>query len=402
MLYFSELYGEKVFSQDKRYTGKLNDLLFLPVETPLITKFEIKTTNGKTLHVPVHSIKKNGVGFILKNDYTAEEKTEKETSLLYKLQNQQIVDIDGTKVIRVNDVVISDTPDYTISGIDIGALGVFRWIGAAKFISKILRGLNIHYKSDFIPWSEIDPAEVAKGRIVLKSEKEQLKRIHPEDLAEHLEHATIRNVIRSLKVMDEKMSARVIADLNVDYQREIFHRFSAEHSGQILSLIDSDEAVDVLLSLDRQRREEILEHIQKEKKQPILHLIHHAKTPIGHLLSTDCMVVPSNVTIKFVLEKVQKDSENFSELLYIYAVNKENQLVGVLNLHELLLKKPDELLYKIMNQNLILGRLTTPKEILLRRMVKYKIYAIPIVDDNRTLLGVISLQDIAEDMIEKK
>lgn len=400
MQYFSELSGKKVFTQDRKYIGKVTDLLFLPSETPLVTKFVVKTTKGSTINISDQEVRKNGIGFIVNNNYKQENKAENEVSLLNKLQNHQIVDISGAKVIRVNDVVISDVPDYTISGIDIGVLGVFRWIGAAKFVSKLLRGLNIHFNSDFIPWSQIEAGEIANGRIVLKSEKERLKKIHPADLVEHLEHATIRNVLKSLRVMDEKLSARVVADLNVDYQREIFQRFNPSQAGKILSLIPSDDAVDVLLSLDTQKREKILEHIQRGKKGPILYLLAHARTPIGHLMNTEYITVPSDVSAKVALAKVKKEAQDFSELLYVYAVNKKNQIVGVCNLHELIIQKLDESIYKFMNQNLVLGRLTTPKEILLRRMIKYKLYAIPIVDDKRELLGIVSLQDIVEEELE--
>ncbi|HSD98481.1 MAG TPA: CBS domain-containing protein [Patescibacteria group bacterium] len=399
MLYFSELYKEKVFTQDKQYVGKVDDLLFLANETPLITKFVVKTSSGRLLYVPRQFVKKNGIGFILRSDYEEKEKKEAEYSVLYQLQDQQIVDIDGAKVIRVNDVVIHDAPDFAISGIDIGFLGIFRWIGLAKPFSWLAHTLKIHTTSDFIPWSEIDPQEVAKNRIVLKSEQEKLKKLHPEDLAEHLEHANIQNVLRSLKVMDEEMSARVIADLNVDYQREIFRRFSPQHAGEILSLIEADEAVDVLLSLENERREEIVKFIEKDKKKAILHLLHLAKTPIGHLMSTEYVTVSSNMTVKEVLERIKKESADFSELEYVYAINKDEQIVGVETLHELLLQKPDTPFYRIMNQNLILGRLTTPKEIALRRMIKYSIYCLPIVDENRKLLGVVSLQNVAEDLV---
>ena len=399
MLYFSELYKDKVFTQEKQYLGKIDDLLFLAHETPLITKFVIKTKSGQMLFVPRQYVRKNGIGFILKNDYEEKERKENEFSVLYQLQDQQIVDIDGAKVIRVNDVIIHDAPDFAISGIDIGFISIFRWVGLARPLLALLHFLRIHTASDFIPWSQIDPNEVANNRIVLKSEKEKLKKLHPEDLAEHLEHATIQNVLRSLKVMDEEMSARVIADLNVDYQREIFRRFSPAHAGEILSLIEADEAVDVLLSLEIERREEILKYIKNDKKKAIVHLLHLSKTPIGHLMSTEYITVASDVTVKEVLDKIRKESADFSELEYVYAVNKDEQIVGVETLHELLLQKPDMPFYKIMNQNLILGRLTTPKEIALRRMIKYSIYALPIVDENRKLLGVVSLQDVAEELM---
>lgn len=402
MLYFSELYKEKVFTQDKLYIGRLDDLLFIANETPLITKFVIKTAQNHLLIVPSQYVRKNGIGFILKNDYVTKEKTENELSVLFQLQDKQIVDINGGKVIRVNDITINDTGDLRILGIDIGFLGILRWLGLANMLAYVLHIFHVRYATDFIPWSDIDPEEVAKGRIVLKSEREKLRKIHAEDLAEHLEHANIQNVLRSLRVMEPELSARVIADLNVDYQREIFRRFSAEHAGEILSLIEADEAVDVLLSLETERKEEILKYIKKGKKGPILHLLHLAKTPIGHLMSTEYVTVTSDMTVREILDRVKKETGDFSELLYVYALNKDEQIVGVETLHELLLQKLDTPFYKIMNQNLILGRLTTPKEIALRRMVKYSIYALPIVDDDRKLLGIVSLQNIAEDLVEHK
>lgn len=401
MLYFSELYKEKVFTENKEYIGKLDDLLFVAHETPLITKFVIKTSKNHTLTIPSQYVRKNGIGFILKNGYTTKDKTENELSVLSQLQDKQIVDINGGKVIRVNDITINDTGDFRILGIDVGFLGILRWLGLAKPLSYLLHRFHIR-DTDFIPWSDVEPDQVSKGRIVLKSEREKLHKIHAEDLAEHLEHANIQTVLRSLRVMDPELSARVIADLNVDYQREIFRRFSAEHAGEILSLVDSDEAVDVLLSLDSDRREEILRFIKKGKKGPILHLLHLAKTPIGHLMSAEYLTVTSDMTVREVLEKVKKETGDFSELLYVYALNNEEQIVGVETLHELLLQKLDTPFYKIMKQNLILGRLTTPKEIALRRMVKYSIYALPIVDEDRKLLGIVSLQSISEDLVEHK
>ena len=400
MVYFSALKDTKVFTQDRQYFGKLIDLLFLPIETPLVTKFVVKTKTGKILNIPIQFINKNEIGFIVANNYETKEKADNEVSLLYKVQNQQIVDIHGTEVIRVNDIVISDMPDYTISGIDIGLLGIFRWIGAAKFVAKILSYINVRYKSDFIPWSEIEEKELASGRIVLKSEKEKLKKMRPEDLAEHLEHATIRNVLRSLRVMDKELSARVVADLNVDYQQKIFQRFSAEHAGEILSLIDADEAVDVLLSLSPDKRKNILEHIKHGKKGPILHLLRLAKTPIGHLMTTGYLSVHADTSVKDTLDQLKKNTSEYSKLLYVYVINNDEQIVGVINIHELLVQPLDMSLYKIMNQNLVLGRLTTPKEIVLRRLIKYNLYALPIVDETRKLLGIVTLQDIAKEIFK--
>lgn len=402
MLYFSELFGQKVYNQENQYMGKISDFLFLPLDTALITKCIIKKNNKEKFIIPIQDIKKSDQGFSLKPAYKISTKEDREVSLRYTLQNQQIIDINGQKVIRVNDVVISELPDFTVSGIDIGVLGVFRWIGAANLIGDIISRFGMNNKSKFIPWNDIEPDEVAKGRIVLKKEQEKLENILPEDLAEHLERANIQNVLKSLHVMDKDLSARVIADLNLNYQKEILARYSDKEAGQILSLIDPDESLDVLLALDHQKREAVLQHIEADKRKQITYLMQHAKTPIGHLLSTNWLSVPADTTVKSILEKIKKETEDFSELLYIYVVNKENQIVGALNLYELLMHKSETPVLKIMNQTLILGRLTSPKEIIMNKLLKYHLYAIPIVNENRNILGIVSLQDIAEQVIEGK
>ncbi len=402
MLYFSEFFGDKVFTQNKQFVGKVADLMFLPLETPLITKFLIKTDNQSQILVAAQDIKKNGKGFILKQDFITFEKKEDELSLLFTLQNQQVIDLNGEKIIRVNDVIVSDAPEFIISGIDVGILGVFRWIGLARWIASLLRRFSIQYKSSFIPWDEIQTKQLASRRIVLKKDQERLKKIHPEDLAEHLGHATIQNVLKSLKIMDTELSARVIADLKLDYQKEILLTFSPQRSGQILSLIDPDEAVDALLVLEKNKREAILPFIEKSQRGEVEYLLKHAKSPIGHMMTTEWCAVDSDLTVKTVIEKIRKETTDFSELSDIYATNSQKQLVGVLDLHSLLLQRPEIPFYKVMNQNLIVGRLTTPKEILLRRMLKYNLNAMPIVDENRTIIGVVLLHDIAEDLLQKE
>lgn len=404
MLYFSELYGEKVFTESRKYLGRVRDFYFLPAETARITKVALQAARRQStlLEVPLSYFRKNGIGFIVKDDYEISTKTAEEMSLFSTLQNQQIIDINGEKVIRVNDVIINTLPEYTISGIDIGIIGVFRWIGAANLFADLLRRFGLTYKSSYIPWSELQASEIAKNRIVLKKEQEKLHKILPEDLAEHLEKASIHNIIKTLRVMDKDISAQVIADLNLDYQKEIIGRYSSEHAAQLLALIDADEIVDVLLVLEKSKQQEILKWLPAEKRRQVEHLLQHAKTPIGHLLSTNYLAVAADSTIRSALTKIHREGGNFSELLYVYVFNQKNQVVGVFNLQELLIQKPDRPVYKSMNQNLVLGRLTTPVEIVLSRLLKYHLYAMPIVDDNRQLLGIVSLQDIAENILAKE
>lgn len=118
-------------------------------------------------------------------------------------------------------------------------------------------------------------------------------------------------------------------------------------------------------------------------------------------MTTEYLVVNTQMTVREVIEKIKKETTDFSFLNYVYVVNNNFELVGVFNLHELLLENLDTPVYKFMVQNLIVVHLSTPEEIVFKKMLKYKIYALPVIDEKRRILGIITLDDISEDLLKK-
>lgn len=402
MIYFSEVFGNKVFDTYNHQIGSLRDFYFVPIETPVITKFVVKTKDKQTLNLPIQLLKKKGKDFYIDSaTFESEPIKDNEVSILQNIQDQQIMDIKGAKIIRANDVIIQDTPRYTVSGIDIGIFGVFRWIKLAKFLADMVRRFDIQYKSEFLPWSDIQPLEVAKGKIVLKQEKEKMSRLQPEDLADYLEHSNTLNVLKVLRLLDPEHAVNVIADINSSAQTKLINRFSPDRAAQIIALIDPDEAVDILLSLSEIKRNEILEKLTGPKKKEILHLLKHARTPIGHLMTSQFLLVSSDITVRKAIDSIRKDTKDFSEVLYLYIKNSTGQLIGVLDIHELMMENLDDPLYKIMHQNIVVVRLTTPKEIAVQKMLKYHLYSLPVIDENRIMLGIVSLDNASEEFIKQ-
>ena len=402
MWYFSELVGNRVYSHDGVWLGKVDDLLFLPIETPVVTKVVIKAHDKREILAPAQLFKKhNGKGFLLTGPFDSQERKDEEASVKKSIQDQQIMDLKGQKVIRANDVVISDDPGLTIAGIDIGVLGVFRWIGAAKILSRVLARVGVRYKSEFLPWNAVQPLEIAGGNLVLKQEQEKLQRLQPEDLSDYLEKTTTVHALKVLKLMDPELSAQVLADISTGFQSELFRRFSPKKSAEILSLMDADEAVDILLTLSDEKHAEILGLINGEPKDHIVHLLQYAKTPIGNLMNTEYVTAYADYTVTDALKHVKQEAGDFSQLQYIYVLNKEDKLVGVVGVHHLLGQDKETQLFKFMRQNLVLARLTTPNEIALKKMIKYHLGALPVVDENRQMLGIVLLQDIAEIVLSK-
>jgi CBS domain-containing protein/sporulation protein YlmC with PRC-barrel domain len=401
MIYFSELQGKPVYTEDEVYVGTFEDFIFYSSEKANITKIVIRNLQKNRFIIPIEYLIKLNGKIIIKKEYNTSELQEGELFILRNILDKQIIDIVGHKVVRVNDVFIQDENGLCITGVDIGLLGLLRRLKLEDIIIKAYRIFNIKLVPKLLSWTYIQPLELTRGKVKLKKEEGKLAKIRPEDLAEYLGKTNIANTKKILKILDEKHAASVIGNLNVNYQIEIFKNFSSEKSAKILSLIDIDEAVDILLTFSKKRREEIIQYMNEDKKKEIYYLLTLSTTPIGEVLTTEYLVVSSETTVKEVMDLIKKQTVNFKSFYCVYIKNNENQIVGVFNLHELLLQDAETPVYKFMIQNVIVIHLTTPQEIIIKKMLKYKLIALPVIDKDKHILGIVTTYDVTESILQK-
>jgi CBS domain-containing protein len=399
MLFFSELKGKKVVTQDEIVVGKLEDIIFKFSEKPFATKLVVRSKkNIEKLIIPIDDCLKTNHKIILEKNFQNASIEENEFSLVKNILDKQIIDIHGYKLVRANDIAMQrENNQWILVGVDIGWLGIARWLHLEDIIIKILGLLKIKIRSDFLSWGEIQPLDLLRGEIKLKKAEEKLKRIKPEDLADYLETTTITNVRKFLDLLDEKQAIAVVNNLNLNYQSSLIKSYSCEKAAYILSLIDPDEAVDILLTFSKKRREAILNAMKEDAKKELLHLLQLSSTPIGDYLTTDYLTVFPEDTVGEVIQKVKKESSDFYFLYNIYVVNKDKQLIGVFNLHELLSQEITTPVFKFMITNLIVIHLTTSKEIAIKKMIKYRLNTLPVIDKNKKIVGVVNFDDFFEE-----
>lgn len=405
MIYFSDIYGKDVMTEDGVRVGKLKDLIFIAGEQPLITKLSLDVhTHQPSIQspkVPLQYLSRINNHIIINKNYEIVPLAENELYVHKNLMDQQIIDIKGNKVVRVNDVAIQDKPSYFIAGVDIGLFGILRWLKLQSVTETFLKPFGQRIKPDFLSWEDIQPLELARGRIVLKKEEEKLEKIRPEDLADHLEKTNIYNVNKVLALLDKEFAAEVIQNLNLSYQKGLFKTFTPEKAAEVLNLVEADEAADILLALPEKKREEIEGLLDDKKRKDVTHLIRLSSTPIGELMITQFLTVKSNDTVNQIRSKIKKETEDFYFFNAIYVVNDQDQLIGVFNLHEMIMQEGDVPAHKFMNQNVIVVHLRTPREIALKKMLKYRIRSFPVIDDEKHILGVISFDEVARSILEE-
>ena len=407
MLYFSELDGKKVVTSDGIFIGYLDDIIFLLDSKPKVTKIVVVHNGVKTIINADAVHKFNSVVRIAKF-YSQAELEENELFVKRNLLDKQVIDISGNKIVRANDVIIHEQVNLSshnyecfISGVDIGLIGILRRLQIENQMTRIIHFLGFNLVSNFLSWADIQPLDLVRGSIRVKKEETKLQNMRPEDLADHLEQTNELNVKKFLRLLDKNFAVDVISNLNINYQRDLFRTWNSEKSSEIISKMDTEVAIDILLSLSRKKREEILKTVEQKKKNTLQSLLSLARTPISKRLSSEYLVADPTETPRDIVQKMKKNTSEYTSLDYIYIINQKKQLIGACNLHELLIQQEDTPIYKFMSQNLVEAHLKTPLEVVVHKMVKYRLHALPIVDSNRQMIGIIPFDSIS-DIIESK
>lgn len=404
MLYFSELVNKKVYTEDRIKVGELKDFIFLISENPVVTKIVIRTHSAEKIIVSTDYLLKVDDSLIIEKEYLSSYLEENELYLVKNLLDKQIIDLKGNKIVRVNDVALNqDKNKLIVAGVDVGFLGLIRrlrFLGGDN-VYKFFSRFSIRPTSQFLSWADIQPLELMRGQVKLRKKEEKLKKVRPEDLADYLEQTNVINARKFLRILDTEKAADVISNLNINYQTSLFKSFRAEKAAKLLAFIDPDEAVDVLLTLSKSRRNEIINLLEEGVREDILRLLDLSKNTIGGLITTEYFYVKPDNSVRQVIDKIREVARDFSALDYVYVINKQDELVGVVSLHELLLQNLDTPVYKFMTQNVIVIHFTTPEEIVIKKMLKYKLYALPVIDEGKHIQGIITLDDVAPSILKK-
>ncbi len=402
MIYFSEIQGKKVVTEDGIGVGRLDDFIFLATDNPLVTKIVIVNKDRQKLIVSTDYIRKINAHIKIEKEYMTSYLEENELYLLKNLLDKQIIDIKGNKIVRVNDVAIQDKDRLSIAGVDIGLFGLARRLRiGGDTVTKLLRFFNMKLTSEFLSWADIQPLELIRGQVRLKRQEAKLQKVRPEDLADYLERTNVINARKFLKILDTEKAAEVISNLNINYQTSIFKHFHSEKAARMISFIDPDEAVDVLLTLSKRKREEIMGYLEPSVRVAIERLLDFSKNPIGNLITTEYLAVAPEDTVRQVFEKIRRMTVDFSTLDYVYVENKKKELVGVFSLHNLVLQDLETPIYKFMTQNVVVIHMTTPLEIAVKKMLKYKLYALPVISLEKSIQGIITIDDVSNSILEK-
>ena len=408
MLYLSNMLGNPVYDSTGEKLGVVSDLAISTGEMfPRITSLAFKGP-GRTpfmiswrKYVDSFSedeVRLNTESYNIRFSYLQPD----EVLLARDLLDQQIVDTQGLKLVRVNDLKLSPSgTQLRLLGAEVGVRGILRGlhpllekavVGAAKLFGKKI-------DEKIIAWNYMDLLDRDLSKVQLSVTHRRLNEMHPADVADILEQLDPKQRAEVFKHLDDARSAEVIAELEDEYQAETLDDLGDREASGLLGQMDPDDAADIIRDLPYEKAETLLRLMGVEDAAEIRSLLGYKDDTAGGMMTTQFVAVPETFTVRETIEVLRELPEEHPTVHYVYVLDEYDKLVGVLSLRTLVLTDDSKVMHDIMYTDLITASPDETEDDVAADVFKYDLPAMPVVDERGKLLGIVTTDD-AWDAIE--
>jgi len=399
--FFSEFLNRKVHYPSGQKVGKITDVLAERAEPyPMIMGILVKV-GRKKLYFPWESVAQIEPRITLSQDCLDRAEPsppEKNVVLLREeVMDKQIVDTFGAKVVRVNDLhFLRMDAHLRLVHVDVGFRGLMRRVGWEKVVDQALRLLFSYVlPNQFISWKYVQLPS-GSDLLHLSVSQKKLSHLHPADLADIIEDLSGKDRSAIFHALDTETAADALEEIDPKIQKALMETISVEKASDIVEEMSPSDAADLLGDLPEERAEEILEGMEQEKAEDLRELLVHADETAGGLMTTAYLSLPPDVTAEAAIARLRAEAPNLDIIDYIYVVDKEEVLQGVVSIRNLLTAHSQQLLSEIQASRLVSVKLDEDQNEVVETFVKYGFRALPVVDEENHLKGIIGFQSVLD------
>jgi CBS domain-containing protein/sporulation protein YlmC with PRC-barrel domain len=414
-LYFSDLLKREIVDCDGRAIGKLADLsIRLGEPYPFIQQVFIRPAGQSEILLiaagsQVRSWTANPIILSARLSELRPGRRQDETQILLKeaLLDKQVVDVSGAKVERVNDLslIVLREGQMILAHIDVGLRGLARRMGWERGIDGAVRTVNREARylkfEQLIGWKYVVPTVADPAGLRLALSQKSISRLHPADLAEILEDLPAGSRKPLFAALEVATAARVLSEVeDPRIQEELLtEQNDPEKAADVLETMAPDAAADVLSELPREDAENLLARMQPEDARTVSTLMRHEEDTAGGLMTTEMITFPGSITVAEAFQRLREAARNVEFLYQFYVVDEQRRLTGLVNVRRLFLGKDSDLLSDVMAPWTISVHPEDPASEVAAVIEKYNLAAVPVVDAEGVLLGMITVDDILTEVL---
>lgn len=403
--YFSRIIGRPVYqSKENHRLGRIADLYVdTNYKRPMVVA--IKLRGGVTLDSSTMEIQKDGSKYnFFCNSLRGKEIRDKKNyfSLVETMLDKQIIDLDGRKVVRVNDLrfAVVATGVFLIA-VDIGLEGLLRRLDMAKPLKKLLRLFHRNLPGKLILWDDVQTVGAGENGLKLAAQAKKISMLHPSDVADIIEDLDKDTQMSMFTALDEEKAADVLEEMEPESQVKLIDSLSITKAADVLEKMPADEVADIFGVLEKDVVGNLLNEMNKEASEEVRELMEYPDNTVGSLMSTDFVCVNDQMTVSDCFSLMRQEKPEMDTVFFLYVVSEANRLVGTVSLRDLAVSDPNLPVREIMDTDFITILDDDSVTELIDVISKYNLPAVAVLDSERELSGIVIASDVLHYLLHK-
>lgn len=415
--YLSRLLGCKVFDSNRKVIGKVKDIL---VESA-VNISENQETSSRPRVIGI-KVKSGSTELVLDFVYFEILKEKRKITIICTdkielslgdvvrglfladiILDKQIVDLNGRKLVRVNDIrmVLVANGMFSIA-VDVGMEGLLRRIGISRGLKSLLGLFGLSLPAKFILWDDVEAIDMSNLNIKLSKTSSKLNTLHPSDLADIIEDLGKQSRASVFSSLDEETAADVLEELETEAQVNIIESLPVEKVADVLEKMPADEVADILDELEDDKAEMLLNEMEAESSQEVRELLEYDDKEVGSIMTTDFISFNENATVAEVLTDIRAIKPEAEALYNLFVTDENAELVATVSLRDLVVSEPFVKVNEIMKEAPIYLYDDQKIHDIAEIISKYNMLAIPVIDRTNILQGMVVIDDVVEDLIGER
>ncbi len=407
MLYLSQVIGKPVTDAAGEAFDTVADLVIYhgTERFPRITGVLLKGDRSRVAIIPWDEVAEFGAsGIRLRVErrlLTPRPLQPEEILLRDDVLDGQVVDTDDIKVVRVNDIELRQAgTEVRVVGADISTQAILRRLGLEPLVVRALEGIGRPMASRIIPWNLVAVLGGTMTPLKLSISREKLKDIHPADLADLLEELARDERVEMMTALPDERAADVLEEAEPEIQTAVLQELPSERASDILDEMAPDEAADALGELSEERAEELISLMEDDKAEEVSRLLQYPPETAAGKMTTEYIALPETMTVEQVLARLRETQPDEETIYYLYVVDEAGRLVGVLSIRRLIVAQPGTPVAALMRRDVLTVPLDTSADDVAAALVKYDLLAVPVVDDDGRLAGIVTVDQVIDILVE--
>ncbi len=320
-----------------------------------------------------------------------------------QLWDKSVIDTINVRTVQINDleILFDASGEIWVNGIDISFRAALRRLKLDSLLGGLLDRLGLTSTGEVIEWDKIIGFGDEFEALTTDSTSDNFQNLHPADLAEMLEDLDESEQISIIENLDEDLAADTLAEADLETQQQIIEKLDTETASEIIEEMDPDEAADLLQEMDQDRAREILEHMDLDEASDVRKLLEHDEYTAGGIMTTEYAAIFEDFTVANAFSHLRLVAADIEIIYYLYVIDSQERLKGVVSIRDLLSANPASPVTEVMDDDLVYVYANTPQEEVANLISKYDYMAIPVVNDQQQILGVVTVDDVMDVMEEE-